>query len=135
MDGEEGEAHPYWACRKMVQWGWAAEAECSLFHSRFLAKTRGVLPSKLCYADKLGNALMKPWYYAMVGSFTGEISEFIAVTKHEGTSDCKNPKEFFIKYRGVARTILKNSHIPEVKKYAEEEWNLPHISYDGKLNA
>jgi len=78
MDGEEGEAHPYWgACVMGALFGkfWF---EFTLAHSRFLAKRLGLAPSRLCIADKLATILTPRWIYLSMVRATGEIHEYMA---------------------------------------------------------
>lgn len=76
MDGEEGRTHPE-AAAKIFE---AARNPRLAFlcrgHSRFWARKIGISPSKLCYADKLGTAMMPGWLWAALVWTTGEFVEY-----------------------------------------------------------
>lgn len=91
MDGEEGESHPLFGAWVMGlfdrgraanhhvngvrvggRWGLLA-----LLHSRFFAKSLGLQPSRLCWADKLAIALTPTWLYVPMARATGEIYEYM----------------------------------------------------------
>ncbi|MBX7204171.1 MAG: hypothetical protein K1X81_01990 [Bacteroidia bacterium] len=77
MDGEEGEAHPYWgACLMGFLFGkrWF---DFTLYHSRFLSKRNGAHYSRLCVADKLAICLTPAWLYLPMVRATGEINEYM----------------------------------------------------------
>lgn len=82
LDDEEGQRHPVLGARIMedlfgVEWG-----NFTLRHSRFLARSLGVEPSRLCNADKLAITIL-PWFiYVPLARATGEIREYKAATKH-----------------------------------------------------
>ncbi len=54
----------------------------TLLHSRYLAKSMGCQPSRLCIADKLAIALTPAWLYLPLVRATGEIHEYRAHAKH-----------------------------------------------------
>ena len=47
------------------------------YHSRFLAKRYGIIPSRLCVADKLSIALTPAWLYLPMTRASGEIHEYM----------------------------------------------------------
>lgn len=114
MDGKEGEEHPKWAAAKA--WGCldsddvcdSRYANICLYHSRFLAKKLGKKPSKLCWADKKGTALMPAWLWVSLGSLSGEINEYLSCKKYEiyGLSKA-NPYQFFKDYKVLIGKLLK----------------------------
>ena len=84
MDGPEGELHPYFGANAMSLlfdrrfWSDAGEwYNLCLCHSRYLCKTLGMQPSKLCFADKLATALTPSWLYLPMVTMTGEIEEYL----------------------------------------------------------
>jgi hypothetical protein len=88
MDGPEGESHPWMGAKIMSflftrplfsrlypspnKWG-----DFCLYHSRFLAKSHGRTPSRLCIADKLAICLQPAWLYLPAVRATGEIREYM----------------------------------------------------------
>lgn len=82
MDGPEGELHPYLGARILSficgePWG-----DFSLRHSRFLSKQLLLMPSALCFADKLAPAMTPRWLYLLLGNLTGEIAEYMSKSAH-----------------------------------------------------
>lgn len=113
MDGNQGRNHMYWAAdyvsknidRKLGhknKYYWLC-----LLHSRFHAKYLGIEPSMLCWADKLGTALMPTWLWVFLAKLSGELDEYLSDPHYEihGTKD---PYEFFNKY--------KNELVPKLLK-------------------
>jgi hypothetical protein len=93
MDGEEGELHPYTGARIMrflfdsrysSQWH-----DFCLFHSRYLAKRLGGIPSRLCFADKLSFCYTPRWLYLPMVTLTGEVNEYL---KNAQTADSSHWK-------------------------------------------
>lgn len=111
MDGLEGERHPLLGARIMSMFDkgypkqrWVANVgilsdpdepvwekdgldygtwgEFTLLHSRYLAKSLGKQPSRLCAADKLAIALTPAWIYLPMVNATGEIYEYMGRAKH-----------------------------------------------------
>lgn len=110
MDGPEGERHPVLGARimsRLFDWhesrGHRAEfgvmvgtgyppdrpwvnlgtwGRFTLLHSRYLAKTFGLQPSRLCAADKLAIALTPAWLYLPMVKATGELAEYMAHARH-----------------------------------------------------
>ena len=81
MDGPEGETHPilgatimHWFDRDVNELTWM---HLSLLHSRYYAKSLGLSPSKLCFADKLSFALTPRWLYLPMVRATGELTEYL----------------------------------------------------------
>jgi len=111
MDGPEGERHPEWGARLMsrlfdrrhrpstaggerFEWrccfnDWDSDrdfllgpwGQLTLFHSRFYAKQNEARYSRLCVADKLAIALTPAWLYLPMARATGEIHEYMALSK------------------------------------------------------
>lgn len=108
MDGEEGELHPHFGAnimhllfdwpKKTIFKGYVTITEpCfkwhdfTLYHSRFLAKKNGAHFSKLCVADKLAIALTPYWLYLPMVNLTGEINEYMKLSKaREAGGEQKN---------------------------------------------
>lgn len=78
MDGSEGETHPEFGARLMKVFGQEWYEFC-LLHSRFYSQRLNMLPSKLCYADKLAIAYT-PWWIYQLTILTGEIREYTQLT-------------------------------------------------------
>lgn len=89
MDGAEGETHPVFAARIMGCLFGSAWSDFVMFHSRFLAKTKGRHPSLLCVADKLSIALTPAWLYLPMVRRTREIDEYMKLTVSRGELDNK----------------------------------------------
>lgn len=144
MDGPEGEEHPIWAYDRLLEFAvkrrsrvvpWCDAAMECRFHSRYQAWRFGWRPRRLCYADKLGTAMM-PWpLYCLLGSITGEIREFSTARKHElYSARGLGAREFFWRYRGIVWRILRESWEPRVRRFARS-WRPACIEYGGPLNA
>ncbi len=90
MDDEHGELHPVRAVRLMRRlFGWRGveAAHQVLYHSRFLCARWGktashgdvtfnIVPSKLCWADKLSLAFDPRWFYLFRARLSGELAEY-----------------------------------------------------------
>ena len=59
------------------------------YHSRFLAKQYGVIPSRLCPADKLSICLTPAWLYLPMVRWSGEIHEYMKLAE-SGKYDTMN---------------------------------------------
>jgi hypothetical protein len=90
MDGLEGDQHPIRGAKILSKtiralggsWDEADKwYEFCLYHSRFFAKQHGAPVSKLCYADKLSVAYTPAWIYIPVAALTGELWEYMTVSK------------------------------------------------------
>ena len=79
MDGEEGEAHPYWAGKVILRFSRKPWHDFVVYHSRFLAKKDGMTYSLLCVADKMALAMEPRWFYLVRVVATGEIREYMAL--------------------------------------------------------
>lgn len=102
MDGPEGESHPEFGARIMLQlfdrpkfvaekidpkcrefWLYHAKSDPTpwhdfcLYHSRYYSKKVGGQPSRLCFADKLSFSLTPRWLYLPMVTATGEINEYL----------------------------------------------------------
>lgn len=124
MDGEEGEKHPI----KMAEWvrchidtekEWNRYALLVKFHSRFLAKKNLESPSPLCWADKVGTALMPSWLWVFLGRLTGELDEYMtAMKRKESGMTATDPVEYHKEYREVIAGLLFENGIPEKEAWA-----------------
>lgn len=83
MDGPEGDTHPEWAALFFERHKRKDLANLCRGHSRFWAKKMNIPLSKLCYADKLGNACMPIWLWGLGATLTGEIKDYEEAEKHE----------------------------------------------------
>lgn len=81
MDDNNGEMHPYWGSYVVGVFGGKKWADFCLLHSRFLARRLNETPSKLCFADKYSIILTPAWLYIILGRFSGEIYEYIELSK------------------------------------------------------
>lgn len=108
IDGDEGGLHSEWAAGKVVYYfdksGRALYLEyyyLCLLHSRFYAQRVRSKPSKLCWADKLGTALMPWWLWYGLGWLTGEYDEVTTCIKHREVlgEGLTTPKAYFMAYR------------------------------------
>lgn len=117
MDGEEGENHSELGAKiafhLLDNHGQAKYLNCyslCLFHSRFYAKKLNAQPSKLCWADKLGTALMPAWLWVGLGLLTGEIIEYMTNEKYEQYMENKNcPYTWFADYRLFVDKLIKQN--------------------------
>jgi len=106
MDGKEGEEHPRWAADLMwdltydMKWYWMC-----LHHSRYLAKSQNLPPSKLCYADKMAFVITPGWLYKLSVWLTGEWREYSSAHVHEVRPD----------YAGTGHTKLTDWHRDSVE--------------------
>ena len=77
MDGTEGEQHPHtgaWIMGRLFGREWH---NFCLYHSRYVAKKDGAMPSKLCFADKLAICITPAWLYLPLANLSGEIREYM----------------------------------------------------------
>lgn len=88
MDGPEGETHVEFGARIMSVFGrhWR---DFTLYHSRFYAKRDGMPFSRLCVADKLAIVLTPAWLYLPMARLTGEIHEYMKLSKGARASESK----------------------------------------------
>lgn len=118
MDGEGGTKHPEWAANWSLKYldtdkiyGFGQRYDyynLCLHHSRFyVAKCFNTRPSKLCWADKLGTALMPTWLWVFLAKLSGEISEYLSDPRYEMHGE-KDPFKFFERY--------KNELVPKLLK-------------------
>jgi len=56
----------------------------TLYHSRHYASEKNVLPSQLCYADKMAFVITPRWLYIPMAKATGEIYEYMGEVKSTG---------------------------------------------------
>jgi hypothetical protein len=77
MDSPEGETHPKfgaWIMGELFGHEWH---NLCLYHSRFYSKRASVVPSRLCYADKLVPSLEPWWLYLPRAWASGELWEYL----------------------------------------------------------
>lgn len=65
--------------RKTKQW-----YNFTLLHSRHYATEMDILPSKLCYADKMAFVITPRWLYIPMAKATGEIYEYMKDSENTG---------------------------------------------------
>lgn len=90
MDGPEGEEHSTLGAAvmgRLFDWQWQQthpdhiDWYCFCFyHSRFLAVKYDVLPSRLCFADKLALTFEPWWLFLPRAILSGEIKEYMELT-------------------------------------------------------
>lgn len=85
MDGAEGETHVELGAKIMGVFGREWES-FTRYHSRFYAKKDGVQYTRLCVADKLAICLTPAWLYLPMVNWTGEIKEYMAMSKANGNT-------------------------------------------------
>ncbi len=107
MGGAEGDTHPEWAALLFERWNKPYLAAQCRGHSRFWAKKLGIPLSKLCYADKLGNALMPIWLWGTAAKLTGEYEEYSTVEKHEVTEESVRKKGMAVWFREYRYLVCK----------------------------
>lgn len=81
IDGDK-DYHSYWAALAVAQYN-APLAREMLLHSRFTAKDLGKEPSRLCWADKMGTALMPSFLWAVLARLSGEGFIYMSNMKYE----------------------------------------------------
>jgi hypothetical protein len=107
MDGPEGDTHPEWAALFFEKRGRPDLADLCRGHSRFWAKKKGVALSKLCYADKLGNAAMPIWLWSAAAMATGEYEDYCTAEKHEVTEEDVRKKGVSVWFREYRYLVFK----------------------------
>lgn len=123
MDGEEGEKHPFFAARLMnrlfgMKWYWLV-----LLHSRYLAVSVGMSPSRLCWADKMAICLTPAWLYVPMVRWTGEIKEYKSKPGHisEFGPPPDDDYEWFAHVqKRMLKTVLQSCHV--------ENFNFKNVS-------
>lgn len=110
MDGEEGRTHPETAAKMFETMHTPRLAFLCRGHSRFWARKIGIRPSKLCYADKVGTALMPGWLWVSLVWMTGEFKEYELVeyqilNGEPGLSKI-TMREWFRRYRRLVCRII-----------------------------
>jgi hypothetical protein len=111
MDDKNGENHPWfaavWAREFLDTVNTSRYFWLCLLHSRFLAKRAGNQPSKLCWADKLGTALMPVWLWVCLGTLSGEINEYINDIKYKSYNlDNSSKFKFFKSYQKYVYNLI-----------------------------
>jgi len=118
MDGPEGETHPVLGADIMWLLFGNEWRRFALLHSRFYAKSWGVPPSKLCYADKMAIVMTPWWVYLPLARLSGELNEYMTRGKDphgkyagEGqVSD--NAKEWYLKVQSFVASWI-DTHFQE----------------------
>lgn len=95
----------------------------AFYHSRFLAKKYGVVPSKLCMADKLSFAVTPPWVYLPLVRMTGEWREYAAAHAHEKANPDMTLHGWYYQSRAFVRRWVE-----EHKDGREDTWTQPKPS-------
>lgn len=76
MDGLEGRRHPV-AGAALARWLFGEEEwKLVALHSRHRAEQFGLVPSRLCWADKFSMLYDPQWFYLLRARATGEILEY-----------------------------------------------------------
>ncbi len=122
MDGLREENHPVWGARlaqAFLDTGKDPLQEyyyfdLYLYHSRYYAKRYDAPPSRLCWADKLGTALMPTWLWVLLGTLSGEIQEYMNHEKYEAhCQDRASPHTWFEDYKTFVKKLLHEQGFPE----------------------
>jgi len=108
MDGDDGFVHPL---RTPLQPRWDKTwfdplGEEIWYHSRHLCAELRAEPSRLCWADKLGTALMPSWLWAIMAAASGEGWEYMS---NPHGQDYVAPEEMTIP--GLRRFHLKYKQV------------------------
>ncbi len=82
MDGRAGELHPEVGASIALRLFGRKYYRLCLFHSRHYARNAGVLPSRLCWADKASIAFEPWWFYIPRAWASGELREY-RIRSHE----------------------------------------------------
>lgn len=136
MDGHRGASHPirFWHHYGTV---WYSEM-CDLVwgHSRHLCQKLKMEPSLLCWADKLGTALMPSWLWALMAAASSEGYEYMTNANGNDYVPAEEPtiwglRRFHLKYKrewGDPVAILNRARIirrglvNEIKSDKLDEW-------------
>ena len=81
IDGDK-DHHSYWAALSVAKHNPPLAREMML-HSRFAARELGQEPSRLCWADKMGTALMPSFLWAVLARLSGEGFIYMGNQKYE----------------------------------------------------
>jgi hypothetical protein len=84
MDGEEGEKHPALAAKIALRLFGREYHDLCLLHSRHYARMFCLIPSKLCWADKLSIKYNPWWIYIPLSWLTGELFEYRKMSANAG---------------------------------------------------
>lgn len=140
MDGPEGETHVELGARimhKLFDWKKVAGSpyydlktgkpvivyrdiwgNFSMYHSRFYAKKDGVIPSKLCMADKLAICYDPTWFYLLRVNMTGEVKEYMKDSRvREGKEPLNNQWQWIKRVKKYMR-----DYVDEHKDGREDTW-------------
>jgi hypothetical protein len=103
LDGIEGTTHPELGAKLAGKLLGAEYEQMCLCHSRHYARELGLLPSKLCWADKLSFAYESSHLYLFRATLSGEIIELRRLAAEEGIlpADQSN-EEWFSIVKGFA---------------------------------
>lgn len=110
FDGPE-DNHPWRSANLIPRWVPDYVFAQVFLHSRFFAAKNGMKPSKLCWADKLGSALMPSWLWAILAHLSGEGYVYMLNSKYEINQNTHN----IFSIRGLVRFHKK------YKGWAEKE--------------
>lgn len=111
LEGPEGEKHVY-AGARILSWLFGDEwGEFCRRHSRCWAKKQGCKVSRLAAADKLAFVMTPWWLYLPMVSATGELTEYMTVSRQRHTGDCSFAEsELLLLSSGDARSWLSGLH-------------------------
>lgn len=82
------------------------------YHSRFFARTTGLPPSRLCWADKVGTGLMPSWLWAILAHWSGEGYIYMDNLKYEINQQTRLPRTvmglmaFHVRYKRWVNTFI-----------------------------
>lgn len=112
MDGREGDLHAERMAIKMgMRWG-DEMYDLILKHSRFTCRQQGMVPNKLCYADKWASAYMPTWLWVLLGKLSGETAEYVNHPKYQPDMPNYNDPSHWAwhrRYRTFADEFLKEA--------------------------
>ncbi|WP_353541071.1 hypothetical protein [Deinococcus xinjiangensis] len=128
MDGTAGEQHVELGAAIMGRLFGPAWKNFTLGHSRYYAQHLGLLPSRLCMADKYSFVLESRTFYLWRACLSGEINEYLA-HRHHGKYAVMGPTTYSAEQRAdllawhtelaeyLRRYVLLHAHLatPEPK--------------------
>lgn len=123
LEGPAGESHVYLGARILRSLFGDAWGEFSVRHSRYWAKKQGCKVSRLAAADKLAFVLTPWWLYLPMVSATGELNEYMAVSRERQADDCSfTESERILLLSGKASSWLIGLHT-YTRRWVEENKN------------
>jgi len=114
MDGPDGSLHPTRLPKRLVRLLPQESLVQIVYHSRHLSSKYGFEPSLLCWADKIGTAMMPSFLWALMAYLSGEGWEYMS---NPNNNDYVEGEDFTL-------LGLRRFHI----KYKEWAWSAIGVS-------